>query len=270
MERISSRQNPLVRRFRELSDGSSAASLDVLDILLDGDHLVREAMSSRVRIDVAAFLDSQVDPPLQRLADEVDRSGGRTVAVTAAVLGAMSPVRQPSGVVAIASLSRASLETALERKPQLLFLLRDVQDPGNVGAIVRAAEAYGVTGIISGEGTADPFGWKALRGSMGSTFRVPVVARVPIVDAVRAAKARGIRVLAAVPRDGDALPDTDLRRPTAVVLGGEGQGLPDELLRMADLRVSIPMRKPVESLNVSIAAALIAYEAFRQREGEPV
>ena len=108
---------------------------------------------------------------------------------------------------------------------------------------------------------------------MGSTLRVPVAHKVPLVDAVREAKARNVRVLAAVPRDGAFLPTVDLRHPVAILLGGEGAGLPDSLLALADATLSVPMRKEVESLNVSIAAGIIAYEASRQRGGagdEPV
>jgi TrmH family RNA methyltransferase len=257
MERISSRQNPLVRRFRELSSRPADDR-----VLLDGEHLLTEALTSHVPIEVAAVGDAFLDHSLTR---EVARQGGRVVAVSAPVLAAMSPVRQPSGVVAIATRRTASLEDALARAPQLVLFLSDVQDPGNVGAIVRAAEACGATGIVTGEGTADPYGWKALRGSMGSVFRVPVAARVAIADAVRAARAQGIRILAAVPRDGEPLPAADLRQPSAILLGGEGSGVPAALAQMADARLSIPMRPPVESLNVSVAAALIAYEASRQR-----
>jgi TrmH family RNA methyltransferase len=148
-----------------------------------------------------------------------------------------------------------------------VFLLSDVQDPGNVGAIVRSGEACGATGIVAGDGTADPYGWKALRGSMGSTFRVPVASQVSSLEAARAAKAQGVRILAAVPRNGQGLPDADLRGPAAVLLGGEGKGLPQPLQHLADATLSIPMREPVESLNVAVAAALIAYEASRQRAG---
>jgi TrmH family RNA methyltransferase len=170
-------------------------------------------------------------------------------------------------VVGIGQLRGASLGAALDKQPQLIFMLRDVQDPGNVGAIVRAAEACGVTGIVAGEGTADPFGWKALRGSMGSIFRMPVASPSSLLEGLRTARGRGIRVLAAVPRDARALHEMDLRRPSAVLLGSEGSGLPHALLDEADDRLMIPMRAPVESLNVSIAAALIAYEAARQRAG---
>ena len=258
MERISSRQNPLVRRFRELSSRPAGDR-----VLLDGEHLLTEALTSRVAIEVAAVGDAFINHSLTR---EVARQGGRVVAVSAPVLAAMSPVRQPSGVVAIATRRSASLEDALAQAPQLVFFLCDIQDPGNVGAIIRAAEACGATGIVAGEGTADPYGWKALRGSMGSAFRVPVATRVTLADAVRAAQARRIRVLAAVQRDGETLPRADLRRPSAILLGGEGAGVPDALVRLADAQLSIPMRPPVESLNVGVAAALIGYEAARQRD----
>jgi TrmH family RNA methyltransferase len=259
MERISSRQNPLVRRFRELSNGTAG---DSLDVLLDGDHLIREAIASNARIEVAAFLDHLLD---SGLADEVSRRGGRVVAVTAQVLAAMSPVRNPSGFIAIASLPRASLDRALEGGPQLLFLLHDVQDPGNVGAIIRAAEGCGATGVIALERTADPFGWKALRGAMGSTVRIPTLARQSLDTAIEHARARRLRVLATVPRDGTSLPSADLRRPCAILLGGEGSGLAAEMIDAADDRLTIPMRAGIESLNVAVAAAIVLYEASRQR-----
>jgi RNA methyltransferase, TrmH family len=266
MERISSRQNPLVQRFRALARGSTGDGRDeLLHLLLDGEHLLREAIASGVQIEVAAFADGARESSIASLAAELASRGAQVIAVTTPVLEAISPVRTPSGVVAIGRLRERQLDTALEKQPQLIFMLRDVQ--GNVGAIVRAGEACGVTGIVAGEGTADPYGWKALRGSMGSTFRIPVASRISLLDAARRAKARGVRLVATVPRAGTALHDADLRQPSAVLLGGEGSGLPQDLLDEADGRLTIPMRAPVESLNVSIAAALIAYEASRQRAG---
>jgi TrmH family RNA methyltransferase len=147
----------------------------------------------------------------------------------------------------------------------MVLLLDGIQDPGNFGAIVRAAEACGATGIVAGEGCADPFGWKALRGGMGSTFRLPIAAHEPMAKAIECVKRAGLRVIATVPRGGTAISTCDLRRPTAILLGGEGAGLADHLIAAADERVSIPMRAPVESLNVGISAALILYEAARQR-----
>ncbi len=260
MERIASRQNPLVKRFRELARAGAPEA----EVLLDGQHLVEEAIAAELPLEVAAFAEKHVESRLVTLAARARRAGARTVAVTDQVLAALSPVQHPSGVVAIASRPAFSVDDVLAKEPQLVVVLSEVQDPGNVGAIIRAAEGCGATGIIVGQGSADPFGWKALRGAMGSTFRLPVV-RHALDEAVAAARRAGVRVFAAVPRGGTPLPQCDLRGPAAVLLGGEGGGLPAALLERSDVRLTIPMRPPVESLNVAIAAALILYEAWRQR-----
>jgi RNA methyltransferase, TrmH family len=266
MERISSRQNPIVKQFRALLDPVQARSGDVARMLLDGEHLVAEALDSDVAIDVVAVRDDGADGALGALARRAAARGARLLGVPSAVLSAISPVREPSGIVAIARRSALTLDDALANPPQLVLMLSRVQDPGNVGAIVRAADACGATGIITSDGTADPFGWKALRGSMGSAFRIPVAAHESLEQAVRAAKERRIRVLAAVPRGGTPLPGCDLRGASAVLLGGEGNGLAPHLVTLADEAITIPMRPPAESLNVATAAALIAYEAQRQRD----
>jgi TrmH family RNA methyltransferase len=264
MDRIASRQNPAVKRFRDVRSGR----VDGL-MLLDGAHLLEEALRSGVAIDAAAFSNQLLDARLAGLAARTHEAGARVLGVSDSVLGAMSPVRHPSGVVAIAVRPRATLATVFDRRPQLVLLLDGVQDPGNVGAIVRAAEAFGATGIVTGESTADPWSWKALRGSMGSTFRLPIVAHQPIAAAAARARADGVRVFATVPQGGTPLSKSDLRAPAAILLGGEGAGIGDDLLAAADERLSIPMRDPVESLNVAVAAALIVYEAARQRGSRP-
>jgi TrmH family RNA methyltransferase len=181
------------------------------------------------------------------------------------VLAAMSPVRQPSGIVSIVRCPPATLAHALDGQPALVPVLTGVQDAGNVGAIVRTAEACGATGIMTTDGTADPFGWKALRGAMGSTFRMPIAVHQPLKAILGELRSRGIAVIATIPRGGTSPDAADLRGPAALILGGEGAGLPPDLAASADTLLTIPMRAPVESLNVSIAAALILFEASRQR-----
>jgi TrmH family RNA methyltransferase len=260
MERIDSRQNPLVRRFRDAAAPSSA------DLLLDGAHLVEEALRARLEIAVVAVREDAASGPAAALADRAGRAGARVVIVPERVMAAISPVQQPSGIVALAAPRRATLECALEGTRQLVLLLAGVQDPGNVGAIVRAADACGATGVIASDGTADPFGWKALRGSMGSAFRIPVATRQRIDAAIHAATDRGLTVYAAVPRDGVPLPRCNLQQPAAVLLGAEGSGVGADLLALAERRLTIPMRPGVESLNVATAAALVVYEGARQRQ----
>ena len=161
--------------------------------------------------------------------------------------------------------SRQNPLVARFRTAALAIIAIDVQDPGNLGAIVRVAEAAGATGFVAAGGSANPFGWKALRGSMGSALRLPITSEVAAEDAVADARRHGCRIIATVLRDGRSLFGVDLAGPLHVLIGGEGQGLAAALTDAADERVTIPMQAPVESLNAAVTAALIVYEAFRQR-----
>lgn len=316
MERITSRQNATVRRFRELARSSGKSTST--EILLDGGHLLEEALACAIPVEVAAFADRELDrasSQLAHLALEVRRQGGRVLGVTDSVLAAMSPVQQPSGVVAIGHTEPSTLlgvfrtagsehfvgsehvadsahagtrrvrlgsdptgsdpsdptgsepnESVTQSATALVLLLVGLQDPGNVGAIIRTAAASGATGVATIEGTASPFGWKALRGAMGGTFRIPVSTRGSLLDAITTARGANVQLLAAVPRGGTPLPEVDFCGPTAVIFGGEGAGISETVVAAADRTVTIPMRRPVESLNVSTAAAVILYEASRQRD----
>ena len=268
MERISSRQNAVVKRFRELARAPRGG--DDQEVLLDGAHLVQEALDCDVAVEVAAFADKRLSAEqsaLNQIADEVHARGGRVVTVSEQVLAAMSPVQNPSGVVAIGRVRPARLRATMSPAAAipLVVVLAGLQDPGNVGAIVRAAAAFGASGVIATDGSADPFGWKALRGAMGATFRVPVAARGSGTDVIATAGETGLQMVAAVPRGGTPLPALDLRVPTALVFGAEGTGLPPDIANAIRHTVTIPMVAPVESLNVAVAAAVILYEAMRQR-----
>ena len=260
MERISSRQNTVVRRFRALHADRTGD-----EALLDGAHLIEEALSAGTPIDLAVFVDPPPSRALAMLADRTRTAGVRTLAVTPAVLSAISPVRHPSGAAAIARVCPASVDAALAGSPLLAVILHDVQDPGNVGAVIRSADACGATGVLATPGSADPFGWKALRGSMGSAFRVPVAPKLPMARIEAALAARAVPLCAAAVRGGTPLPEADLTGALAILAGGEGAGLPSELLARAAVHLSVPMRQGVESLNVAIAVSLILYEAARQR-----
>lgn len=259
---ITSRRNSSLQAFRDLTRKRKPTDDRVL---LDGWHLLIEARQAGVPIERAVFTSDILNKTeIARLAHELTDAGVEVMAVTGAMMEALSPVRTPSGVVAIGRRETVTPDAVFARAPQLVLLPVEVQDPGNLGAIIRAAEAAGATGVVACGGSADPFGWKALRGSMGSAFRLPI-ARASVHHAMRAAGAARVQVLAAVARVGQPLFETDLRGPTALLLGGEGSGLPLGLLEQADAMVSIPMRAPVDSLNVAVAAALLLYEAARQR-----
>ncbi len=140
-----------------------------------------------------------------------------------------------------------------------------VQDPGNLGAIIRSAIAAGSSGVVVDHSSADPYSWKALRGSMGCTFRLPVADTTDTVETLRRARQNGWGVVATTPRNGSSIYDANLNRRVILLVGNEGSGLKSALRKEVDITVSIPMSGKIESLNVAVATAIIAYEIRRQR-----
>lgn len=233
-------------------------------MLLDGWHLLGEAAASRVTVEKIAIC----GPPTARektLVERLRRAGAEVAEVSGNVLAALSPVKSPTGVVASARIPSVSSAAVLSPAPALVLAAAGLQDPGNAGAIVRSAAAASATGVVVDELSADPWGWKALRASMGSAFRVPVVRSRALAGLIADWRSDGVAVVALVPRGGTSMYAADFTRPSAVLLGGEGGGVPADLLDAADVRVSIPMRDGIESLNAAVAAAVVLYEAQRQR-----
>jgi TrmH family RNA methyltransferase len=261
LKRITSRQNPLVARCRAVGR-SEVHGL----VLLDGPHLVADALDAGIRLRLAAVaVEALSRADVRNLAGRLADAGVEVVTATAPVMGALSPVRSASVIVAIADRPAQDEGRLYAGSAALVLIASDVQDPGNVGAIVRVAEAGGATGVVAAGGCADPFGWKALRGSMGSSLRLPVASREHADQAVAQARRQGCRIVATTPHGGRSLFDVNLKMPVAVLIGGEGAGLAPALIEAADERITIPMQPPVESLNAAVTAALIVYEARRQR-----
>lgn len=256
---ITSRQHDIVKLFRRVARGDPGFAL------LDGWHLLGEAERVGLVIVEAAVLTGPLEPDAAALLDRLARTAARITNVSLEVMSAMSPVRTPSGVVALARRPAAPMASVLEPAPALVVLAAGLQDPGNVGALIRAAEAVGATGVILGGDGVDPWGWKALRAAMGSTFRFPVSRERNLLATCVDLREQGVQLLAAVPRGGTPVHEQQLTGAVAFVVGGEGAGVPPALLSLADGRISVPMRETVESLNAAVAAALLVYEAARQR-----
>jgi len=240
--------------------------------VLDGAHLVGEAVSAGLNIRHALVsVERLATPEIGELAGALEQRGVDVAAGSASVVAAVSPVRSSSPIVALADTPSKS-EKLFESRPLLVVIACDVQDPGNFGAIVRVAEAAGASGAVAAGQSANPFGWKALRGSMGSALRLPLLVEPNVEKAVGTARRRGCRIVAAVPSGGRCLFDVDLTGDAAVLIGSEGTGLSPDHVKLADDRVTIPMTPPVESLNAAVTSALLVYEARRQRmiHGHPV
>lgn len=254
MPRVTSRQHQVVRRLRRL-----AARREKGVVLLDGPHLIADALTARVPVELVL-----TDGRHAALTDRARTAGAEVYEGSAAVLEAASPVRSPSGIVALARWEPQDTEEVLAADAPVIGLV-GVQDPGNVGTVIRSADALGAGGVLLLDGSADPASWKCLRGAMGSTFRIPI-ARGSAADAIALAKARGRPVVATVASGGTPLESATLTDAAVILLGNEGAGLDDAIAARADQSVTITMRAGMDSLNVSVTAALVLWEAHRQRE----
>jgi len=236
-------------------------------LLLDGAHLVREAMAAPLPFDSVAVADTHADSPSDEgvLARTLEDRGVAVWAVKDQAFRAMSPVREPSGIVAIVRRSPTTLGAIADGRDLFVLVVADVQDPGNLGSLIRVAEAGGVTGLVVCGDSANPFSWKAVRGSMGSVLRLPTARARSLPDALAELRGHGARTIAAAPRDGSEPDAADWSGPIALLLGGEGHGLDPDVVAGCDERVSIPMAPPVESLNVAAAGAVLVYAARRAR-----
>lgn len=261
---ISSRQNPIVRAFRDLARTPDPAGAR---LLLDGAHLVRDASAAGADIEVAVLASSRARDASEEaeVARALEAQGTRVLTASEQVFAAISPVRAPSGIVAIARRTPVDAKHICSRADAFVLVAADVQDPGNLGSLIRAGEAGGMTGVLVCGASANPFSWKAVRGSMGSVLRLPVAAGLTIDDAIRCMRKYDGRILATAPRGGRPPDVVDWRGRVALLVGGEGPGLSEQALAHADELVTIPMAPPVESLNVAVAAAILVYAARRQR-----
>lgn len=263
---ISSRQNAVIRACRAL-----ARERDGDRVLLDGAHLIEDALEAELAIE-AVVASHDFAASHAALLAALER---RALVYLAPddVVEAASPVRTPSGVVALASLPGSPVAGTLPQHapegspylPAMAVALIDVQDPGNAGAVVRSVEAAGGTGVIACGATADLRGWKALRASMGSAFRVPLAASTPdlLFDD---AKVAGVRVIAATLEPGSVdMRDIGWIEPFVLLVGNEGRGLSTSLTRRAEVRVHIPMFGKLQSMNAAMSATAILFEAQRQR-----
>lgn len=199
----------------------------------------------------------------------------------------MSDTQTPQGIMAVVKMSDVCIEDMFEKdnytdskddgadkvedntvdakKQPLLLILENLQDPGNLGTIVRMAEGAGVTGIIMSSNTVDIYNPKTIRSTMGSLYRVLVIYVDDICKAVDECKEKGVKVYAAHLKGTDNYNQKDYAQPTAFMIGNEGNGLSDRLTQKADELVRIPMQGKVESLNAAIACTILTYEAVRQR-----
>jgi len=276
VEKITSRQNPLVKRFRRVR-----AMGERQHVFLEGVRLIEDAISTGARFESVAFtaeLESTERGAV--LLESLSRVQCRGAMVSKQVMEVIADTKTPQGVAAIVSRPYVELDDLFAGSPDLLVVADGLQDPGNLGTIIRTAEAVGASGLITTRYTVDPFNEKAIRASMGSALRLPVVTGARRADiakrcrehkiktiASRSMPARAQQLIEDVARVGAVRlsAEIDMTVPIALIVGSEAAGISPGVEIEADELVHIPMAAGVESLNVAAAAAMLLYEAARQR-----
>jgi len=247
-------------------------------LAVEGLKLVEEALRSKLQADALLVSESggREWPRIRQAANSrgAEIAAQRILRTTDRLFASVAATETPQGLAGLFRAPEwtfddllrgpATREGAYRGDAALIVVMAGVQDPGNVGAIVRSSEAFGATGVVATRGTADPWSPKALRASAGSALRMPVLRGIAASVLLAQLKVAGLKIVAAASRGGD-LSALDWGSPLAVFVGNEGAGLPHEVLHAADAAVAVPMREEVESLNAGVAASLLLYEAAKQR-----
>jgi len=261
LRRIEGRHNALVKELRrafsrgELTPDGYCA--------IEGFRILEEAIRSGLRFRAVLFSESaavRADRLLSQLGAQVE-----TLLLPDKLFGSVVPSDAPQGVAALVRWKESSLEDVLAKSEAgPLLAIAGVQDPGNLGTILRSAEAFGAGGVLLGEGTVSPFNPKVVRASAGSVFRLPA-ARAKLSDALGLMKEHGLWLVATASHRGTPLDQAKLSRPLVVFIGSEGAGLSHDLIKEMDEVVAIPQAPQVESLNAGVAASIVLYEMARQK-----
>jgi TrmH family RNA methyltransferase len=252
-EIVTSRANSRIKQLRAAFAGHARLSSGL--IAIEGDHLLEEALRSG-QVLKSVFLSENRVPP------SYIPHGVETVFLAKDVFASCVETQSPQGIAALLVPPVASIEQMLIGT-SLLLIAVGLQDPGNLGTLIRSAVAFGATGVLTTPGTVSAWNQKSIRASAGSVFRVPIAPASS--DVMQTLHQHDISLLAAMKDNATSISEAHLGGPCALMIGNEGAGLPDDWLALADQRITIPCPGPVESLNAAVAGSLLLYEASRQR-----
>ena len=260
---ITSKDNSSIKHLRSLADPKSRKKEKAF--LIEGVKMVEEALRDNLGVKMVVASPSLVQHHGKGVLKLAESRSMEILWVSERIMDTISESKTPQPVMAVVKTKEHSEEELLAHCSGLIVVAHQLQDPGNLGTIIRTAEAVGASGVVITTNTVDPFNAKAIRASMGSILRLPIMHIVDVREFIKACKKKGYQTVATVLSGGKTHFDIDLKKPTIVILGQEGAGLSQDIMPDIDLHVRIPMAETIDSLNVSTAAAVILYEALRQK-----
>jgi len=259
---IEGKHNPLLKELRRaFADGDP--TLDGY-CAVEGTRIIEEAIRSGLKFRAVFFRESaqnKAERLLPQLAAHVEK-----LLLPDKLFARAVPSETPQGIAALVKCKTFSVDEVIAKsKNGPLVAIAGVQDPGNLGTILRSAEAFAAGGVLLGEGTASVFNSKVIRASAGSVFRLPL-AKAKLTETLPAMRANGLRLFATSSHKSKPLGEADLSMPLAIFIGSEGAGVPRDLLARMDEVIAIPHSPAVESLNAGVAASIVLYEIARRRQ----
>ncbi|HUF04117.1 MAG TPA: RNA methyltransferase [Aridibacter sp.] len=266
MDFIESRDNPRYKDALNVRKGKAAEL-----IYVEGSRLCEEALTSGLKVEQAVFARSYYDGGPKDLVSRASSAAGSTLVLKDRLFGSLSDTKNPQGIALVCERPSASFEaigsriSRAETSLPIALFLNEINNPGNLGAVLRTAEAAGASGVITSEGSVDAFSPAVLRGSMGASFRLPVVEKASASEVFEWAKQAGLRVTVTDSNASTVYTEADLTPPSLLVFGSEAHGLSEAARDSADLSLVIPLENEVESLNLAVSAGVILFEAQRQK-----
>lgn len=256
MEKILSKDNNLIKETRKLKEKKHRTEKGLF--LVEGFRFVEEASKSSFKIK-NMFIDEKVLAKLEDYNIEIDKAGIDTYVVSSQVFKTISTTETPQGIVAVVE----NQEFSIKNEKGFYIYADKVQDPGNMGTIIRTAHASGALGVIYSQGTVDIYNEKTLRSTMGSIFSLPVILDKDM-SKLKELKVQGFKLVVSSLDTDKNFFDIDLAQMCIIAVGNEGNGVSEQLYDLCDEKVKIPMPGGAESLNVAVAASIMAFEAVRQ------
>lgn len=257
---ITSSANPLVKRIRKLCDRRERWSQRAF--VVEGVQPVWRAHEAGADIETLVVApDLVAGGPAETLVSAFESAGGVVATVSSDVFRSISDRDGPAGGAAIVRMPTHSIEALAVDQTSVYVGLYEIADPGNLGTVIRTADSFGIAGVVLVGATADPYSPRAVKASMGSLFALPVVSVDSIDVAFGWAADAGLAIVTTSARAQSSLPLAVFPRPSMVVFGSEGSGLPPDVVGRGDLDVSIPMRGTASSLNLAVAAGIVLYLA---------
>lgn len=262
IKEISSKNNPLIKRVRGLKRKKNRWESKLF--IIEGITIVEEALTNQVELSHIIYSDFLLSNPKGKEFFQKIKDRDKLIKVTKEIFREISDTENPQGVLGIVGFNKNSLAEIKNLKKPSLLLLDEIQDPGNMGTIIRSGDAFNIDGIILGKGCVDPYNPKVVRATMGSIFRCPIYMCEDTKACLKFLKNLNLSVLA-TSLNGQALYDRDFSKGSVCIIGNEARGISEELLSVVSEEISIPMPGGAESLNAGVAASIIMYELMKKR-----